>query len=50
MCAGSVAGGQGACYGDGGSGIYTFDYSINKYVFIGFPSYLAGCARVGLPS
>ena len=50
MCAGSVAGGQGACYGDGGSGIYTFDYSINKYVFIGFPSYLTGCARYGLPA
>ena len=50
MCVGSVAGGQGACYGDGGSGVYTFDTNINKYIFIGFPSYLAGCARAGLPS
>ena len=34
MCVGSVAGGQGACYGDGGSGVYTFDTNINKYILL----------------
>ena len=36
--------------GDGGSGVYTLDSNINKFVLTSIPSYIAGCARAGLPA